>query len=61
MQKVKQMLSDEGVLREVNRQRNLTAPSGAIDKTLFETIMAHHDHDIKHSEDSLNIEKRTTK
>ena len=49
MQKVKQMLSDEGVLREVNRQRNLTAPSGAIDKTLIETIMAHHDHDIKHS------------
>ena len=35
------MLSNEGFLREVNRQRILTAPSGAIDKTLIETIMAH--------------------
>ena len=41
MRKVKRMLSDEDFLREMNRQRNLNAPSGTIDETLTETIKAH--------------------
>ena len=41
MRKVKRMLSDEDFLREMNRQRDLNAPSGTIDETLIETIMAH--------------------
>ena len=40
MRKVKQMLSDEDFLREMNRQRNINAPSATIDETLIETIMA---------------------
>ena len=40
MRKVKHMLSDEDFLREMNRQRNINAPSATIDKTLIETIMA---------------------
>jgi hypothetical protein len=34
------MLSDEDFLREMNRQRNINAPSATIDETLIETIMA---------------------
>ena len=40
IRKVKQMLSDEDFLREMNRQRNINAPSATIDETLIETIMA---------------------
>ena len=41
MRKVKKMLSDTELLREINRQKGKDATNGVIDETVIETIMSH--------------------
>ena len=41
MRKVRKMLSDTELLREINRQKGKDATNGVIDETVIETIMSH--------------------
>ena len=41
MRKVRKMLSDKELLREINRQKGKDATNGVIDETVIETIMSH--------------------